>query len=87
MWHRALPYVVSQETEAGEAADAIGLSVGREQHEGGVRPGEVPVCPLLRTMQQGPSTAAVDKWLGRVVEIDPWSRIPERRHALLNFDP
>jgi hypothetical protein len=25
--------------------------------------------------------------LYRVVEIDPWSRIPERRHALLNFDP
>ena len=23
----------------------------------------------------------------RVVELDPWSRIPERRHALLNFDP
>jgi len=25
--------------------------------------------------------------LFRVVEVDPWSRIPERRHALLNFDP
>jgi len=25
--------------------------------------------------------------LYRVVEIDPWSRIPERRRALLNFDP
>jgi nucleotidyltransferase/DNA polymerase involved in DNA repair len=25
--------------------------------------------------------------LYRVVEVDPWSRIPERRHALLNFDP
>ncbi len=25
--------------------------------------------------------------LYRVVELDPWSRIPERRHALLNFDP
>lgn len=25
--------------------------------------------------------------LFRVVEMDPWSRIPERRHALLNFDP
>jgi len=25
--------------------------------------------------------------LYRVVEIDPWSRIPERRHALLSFDP
>jgi DNA polymerase-4/protein ImuB len=25
--------------------------------------------------------------LYRVVELDPWSRIPERRHALLSFDP
>ncbi|MDH5590859.1 MAG: DNA polymerase Y family protein, partial [Gemmatimonadota bacterium] len=25
--------------------------------------------------------------LYRVVEVDPWSRIPERRHALMSFDP
>jgi DNA polymerase-4/protein ImuB len=25
--------------------------------------------------------------LYRVVELDPWSRIPERRHALLRFEP
>jgi DNA polymerase-4/protein ImuB len=25
--------------------------------------------------------------LYRVVEVEPWSRIPERRHALLVFDP
>jgi nucleotidyltransferase/DNA polymerase involved in DNA repair len=25
--------------------------------------------------------------LYRVVEVDPWSRLPERRHALLSFDP
>ena len=25
--------------------------------------------------------------LYRVVELDPWSRIPERRHALMSFDP
>jgi hypothetical protein len=25
--------------------------------------------------------------LFRVVEVDPWSRIPERRHALLPFEP
>lgn len=25
--------------------------------------------------------------LYRVVEVDPWSRMPERRHALLSFDP
>jgi nucleotidyltransferase/DNA polymerase involved in DNA repair len=25
--------------------------------------------------------------LARVVEVEPWSRIPERRHALLDYDP
>jgi DNA polymerase-4/protein ImuB len=25
--------------------------------------------------------------LYRVVEVEPWSRIPERRHALLALDP
>ena len=25
--------------------------------------------------------------LYRIVEVEPWSRIPERRHALLVFDP
>tara|TARA_Y100000817_G_scaffold53976_1_gene39578 strand:- start:2579 stop:2965 length:387 start_codon:yes stop_codon:yes gene_type:complete len=25
--------------------------------------------------------------LYRVIEVDPWSRIPERRNALLNLDP
>jgi DNA polymerase-4/protein ImuB len=25
--------------------------------------------------------------LYRVVEVEPWSRIPERRHALLAYDP
>jgi DNA polymerase-4/protein ImuB len=28
-----------------------------------------------------------DSPLYRVVELDPWSRLPERRHALLRFDP
>ena len=25
--------------------------------------------------------------LQRVVEVEPWSRIPERRHALMDYDP
>jgi DNA polymerase-4/protein ImuB len=25
--------------------------------------------------------------LKRVVEVEPWSRIPERRHALMDYDP
>jgi DNA polymerase-4/protein ImuB len=25
--------------------------------------------------------------LFRIVEVEPWSRIPERRHALVSFDP
>lgn len=30
---------------------------------------------------------ARDTKLFRVMEMDPWSRIPERRHALIDFDP
>jgi hypothetical protein len=25
--------------------------------------------------------------LSRVVEVDPWSRLPERRYALIDFEP
>jgi len=25
--------------------------------------------------------------VAQVVEVEPWSRIPERRHALIDYDP
>jgi nucleotidyltransferase/DNA polymerase involved in DNA repair len=47
--------------------------------------GEVPVT--LRDAIRELKLRLGHSPLYRVVEIDPWSRIPERRHALLSFDP
>jgi len=47
--------------------------------------GEVP--PSLRDAVKELKLRLGHTPLYRVVEIDPWSRIPERRHALLSFDP
>ena len=53
---------------------------GRELSEGGI-PSSLREAVMELKLKLGFSP------LYRVVEIDPWSRIPERRHALLNFDP
>ncbi|HET9948553.1 MAG TPA: hypothetical protein VFQ22_06505 [Longimicrobiales bacterium] len=47
--------------------------------------GEVP--PSLRDAVKELKLRMGHSPLYRVVEVDPWSRIPERRHALLAFDP
>ena len=47
--------------------------------------GEVP--PSLRDAVKELKLRLGGSPLYRVVEMDPWSRIPERRHALLSFDP
>ncbi len=47
--------------------------------------GEVP--PTLRDAVKELKLRLGHCPLYRVVEVDPWSRIPERRHALLSFDP
>jgi nucleotidyltransferase/DNA polymerase involved in DNA repair len=47
--------------------------------------GEVPVT--LRDAIKELKLRLGHSPLYRVVEVDPWSRIPERRHALLSFDP
>ncbi len=47
--------------------------------------GEIPVT--LRDAVKELKLRLGHSPLYRVVEIDPWSRIPERRHALLSFDP
>lgn len=47
--------------------------------------GDVP--PSLREAVTELKLRLGDSPLYRVVELDPWSRIPERRHALLQFDP
>lgn len=61
--------------------DADGRSVdGHTLSSGGV-PGALRTAVRELKLKLGYSP------LYRVVELDPWSRIPERRHALLNFDP
>ena len=47
--------------------------------------GEVP--PSVRDAVRELKLRLGHSPLYRVVEVDPWSRIPERRHALLSFDP
>jgi len=47
--------------------------------------GDVP--PSLRDAVRELKLKLGHSPLYRVVEVDPWSRIPERRHALLSFDP
>jgi DNA polymerase-4/protein ImuB len=42
-----------------------------------------PIAQSIRQLKQRYG----DSPLYRVVEIEPWSRIPERRYALINFDP
>ena len=58
---------------------------GREAGGHELAQGEVP--PSLRDAVKELKLRLGDSPLYRVVEIDPWSRIPERRHALLSFDP
>jgi nucleotidyltransferase/DNA polymerase involved in DNA repair len=60
-------------------------SSGREEHGRPLTEGAVPQA--LREAVQELKLKIGYSPLYRVVEIDPWSRIPERRHALLNFDP
>lgn len=61
--------------EAGGRADA-----GRDLARGEV-PGALKDAVKELKLRIGHSP------LFRVVEVDPWSRIPERRHALMSFDP
>jgi len=58
---------------------------GREA--GGRRLAEGEVPPSLREAVKELKLRLGHSPLYRVVEVDPFSRIPERRHALLNFDP
>lgn len=53
------------------------------------------VLPMLRPRHEQPVHDAVDQLkhrygcspLFQIVEVEPWSRIPERRHALITFEP
>jgi DNA polymerase-4/protein ImuB len=51
--------------------------------------------PRMGPRATAPLTAAIHQLKHRygsspvyhVVEVEPWSRIPERRHALISYDP
>ncbi len=58
---------------------------GREAGGHDLGQGEVP--PSLRDAVKELKLRLGHSPLYRVVEVDPWSRIPERRHALRSFDP
>ncbi|MFQ5536376.1 MAG: DNA polymerase Y family protein [Gemmatimonadota bacterium] len=62
-----------------------GTREGRTGFSLSVKDGEVPA--KLRDAIRELKLRIGHSPLYRVVEMDPWSRIPERRHALLNFDP
>jgi len=54
---------------------------------GGYELGQGEAPPSLRDAVKELKLRLGHSPLYRVVEVDPWSRIPERRHALLSFDP
>jgi len=58
---------------------------GREA--GGMDLDEGAIPPSLREAVKELKLKLGYSPLYRVVEVDPWSRIPERRYALLNFEP
>lgn len=58
---------------------------GRAERGRDLAQGEVPVS--LKDAVKELKLRLGHSPLYRVVEVDPWSRIPERRHALLSFDP
>ncbi len=60
-------------------------ATGREETGRTLAEGEVPSA--LREAVRELKLKLGHSPLYRVVEVDPWSRIPERRHALLPFDP
>jgi nucleotidyltransferase/DNA polymerase involved in DNA repair len=87
---RAVETLILELTRFGAPSTQIGLfdrkeGSGREEAGRDLSSGEVPsslkdaVRELKLRLGHSP--------LYRVVEVDPWSRIPERRHALLSFDP
>ncbi|MCA1790246.1 MAG: hypothetical protein LC667_10420, partial [Thioalkalivibrio sp.] len=55
--------------------------------DAGSGPLQDDIPPSLRDAVKELKLRLGDSPLYRVVELDPWSRIPERRHALLRFDP
>jgi DNA polymerase-4/protein ImuB len=87
---RAVETLVLELTRFGSSSAQTGLFDRREENGRAASGrdlvnGEVPVS--LKDAIKELKLRLGRSPLYRVVEVDPWSRIPERRHALLNFDP
>jgi DNA polymerase-4/protein ImuB len=62
----------------------LAVEVAHQESLAGLRPGRPR--PLVEAAQSLKARYGASP-LYRVVEVEPWSRIPERRHALMPFDP
>lgn len=87
---KAVETLILELTDFGAASAQTGLfdrkvESGRATSSLDLTQGEVPVT--LRDAVKELKLRLGHSPLYRVVEVDPWSRIPERRHALLSFDP
>ncbi|MDH3272167.1 MAG: DNA polymerase Y family protein [Gemmatimonadota bacterium] len=87
---KAVETLLLELTDFGVASTQTGLfdrknESGRATSELDFDQGEVPAN--LRDAVKELKLRLGHSPLYRVVEVDPWSRIPERRHALLSFDP
>jgi len=86
---RAVERLAVEFFQFGPASSQTGLfdrkeEGGRESGGMGLEEGAIP--PSLREAVKELKLKLGHSPLYRVVEVDPWSRIPERRHALLNFE-
>jgi nucleotidyltransferase/DNA polymerase involved in DNA repair len=87
---RAVERLILELTQFGPASSQDDLFGRNEESERETRSrdfsdGEVPVS--LKDAVKELKLRLGHSPLYLVVEVDPWSRIPERRHALLSFDP
>lgn len=87
---KAVETLILELTDFGAASAQTGLfdrkvESGRATSSLDFDHGEIPVT--LRDAVKELKLRLGHSPLYRVVEVDPWSRIPERRHALLSFDP
>jgi hypothetical protein len=86
---RAVEQLIVEFFQFGPASAQAGFFDRNEEAgraSGGVELGEGTLPHSLREAVKELKLRLGHSPLYRVVEVDPWSRIPERRHALLNFD-
>jgi nucleotidyltransferase/DNA polymerase involved in DNA repair len=87
---RAVEGLAVEFFEFGPASAQAGLFDRKQRagrSEGGLDMQEGAIPDPLRTAVRELKLRLGYSPLFRVVEVDPWSRIPERRHALLSFEP